>query len=267
MTWEEAVVWLRGQPEQSELVKQCYFDDPVLEAAMRFFKSSEWEATRSLMPAAEKGRVLDLGAGRGISSFALAKDDWETTALEPDGSKLVGAQAIRDLAELAGLKIQVVQKWGEELPFDSGDFDLVYCRQVLHHARDLGQICREIGRVLRCGGVFVATREHVISRSEDLDRFLSQHPLHTLYGGERAYLLDQYTSAIRAAGLKIQHVLNPFKSDVNLYPETRSSFKARLARKTRWPWPETIPDRLLDFLGYWVQTPGRLYSFVAYKPG
>ena len=27
-TWEEAVIWLKAQPDQAELVQACFFDDP-----------------------------------------------------------------------------------------------------------------------------------------------------------------------------------------------------------------------------------------------
>ena len=35
------------------------------------------------------GRALDLGAGNGILSYALAREGWSVTAVEPDPSALV----------------------------------------------------------------------------------------------------------------------------------------------------------------------------------
>ena len=55
-------------------------------------------------------------------------------------------------------------------------------------------------RVLRPDGIFIAAREHVISREADLGRFLDQHPLHHLYGGENAFLLERYIGALHNAG-------------------------------------------------------------------
>jgi SAM-dependent methyltransferase len=262
VTWEEAVVWLRSQPDQAELVRACYFDDPLGEAAERYRESTEWRALRDLLPR-PPGRALEVGAGRGIASYALAHDGWATTALEPDPSNLVGAGAIRSLATEKGVDIKVVVEWGEQLPFPDGSFDVVLGRQVLHHARDLPQFCREIARVLRPGGRFVATREHVISRREDLQAFLDGHPLHRLYGGENARLLSEYRRAIEGAGLRLTAVLNPWASDVNLFPETTESVRATLARRLRLPSPRLVPDLALRLLGATSSVPGRLYTFVA----
>jgi len=121
---------------------------------------------------------------------------------------------------------------------------------------------REWHRVLRAGGRFIATREHVISRREDLPAFLKSHPLHHLYGGENAYLLDEYRSAIVAGGIRLERVLNPLQSEINLYPETLIGVKQRIARRVLFPLPAAIPDFALGWLGGLLNHPGRLYSFV-----
>jgi SAM-dependent methyltransferase len=262
-TWEEAVAWLREQPEQADLVRACFYDDPLLDSAKRYFGSSEWQETRKLLPH-ECGIALDLGAGRGISTYALARDGWQVSALEPDSSDLVGAGAIRTLAKEAGLEIRVDQDWGESLPYPDATFDLVHGRQVLHHACDLKQICHEVARVLKPGGKFIATREHVISKKSDLTEFLASHPLHRIYGGEHAYLLKEYLEAIRGSGIVLTGVLNPFQSDINLYPETRISLKRKLSARLHLP-AYMIPDLVLSMLGAMNIKPGRLYTFVGYK--
>jgi SAM-dependent methyltransferase len=125
----------------------------------------------------------------GAASPALAREGFRVTALEPDPSAIVGAAAIRALAAEAGLPIDVVEEFSERLPFADDAFDLVFARAVLHHTRDLEGACREMFRVLRPDGIFIAAREHVISKDDDLGKFLKQHPLHHLYGGENAFLL------------------------------------------------------------------------------
>ena len=199
-TWEEAVAWLLAQPEHRDLCRACYYDRPALAAAERYWASDEWRALRKWMPQ-DRGAALDVGAGMGVAAYALARDGWRTVALEPDPSDLVGAGAIRRLANQAPLEIEVVQEWGESLPFADQSFDLVHARQVLHHARDLPQFCKELRRVLKPGGVLLATREHVISSSSQLPAFLAGHALHKYYGGENAYTLASYLGALRSAGL------------------------------------------------------------------
>ncbi|WP_158904636.1 class I SAM-dependent methyltransferase [Burkholderia sp. L27(2015)] len=280
ISWEQAVQWLRDQPGQQELVRACYFDDPLPAAAERFWKSVEWKSIAALLPVA-RGKVVDLGAGRGISSYALARDGWQVTALEPDPSNLVGAGAIRSLAEATGFSINVVAEYSEKLPFADNSFDVVNCRQVLHHARDLNQTCREIFRVLKPGGVMVATREHVISNKKDLQRFLDGHPLHKFYGGENAFLLDEYLSAMRSAGLEVQKSLAPLDSPINYFPMTTEQFfdyctrpvaailgrtLAGLIFNSNHVMGRALMRLLVNMINRRDQTPGRLYSFLATKP-
>lgn len=263
-TWEEAVLWLRAQPDQVELVRACFFDDPLLDAADRYYASREWDAVRKLT-GPSTGRALDVGAGRGISSYALARDGWHVTALEPDPSGVVGAGAIKQLAEASGLPIEVVCDWGESLPFPDATFDLVYGRQVLHHARDLSALCAEMARVLKPAGTFIATREHVIFKEGDLAVFLAEHPLHRLYGGENAYRLGAYKRAIKEAGIRLRRILNPWASAINLHPRTSAEVADLI--HARLPFVPTfiLTPSVLGQLGWLLRSPGTNYSFVGVR--
>jgi SAM-dependent methyltransferase len=277
-SWEQAVRWLREQPEQRDLVLAGYYDDPLAEAAARYWQSAEWRAIRSFLPDPAGAKALDVGAGRGIASFALAKDGFAVTALEPDDSELVGAGAIRSLAREQHLSIVVRNDAAEHLPFPEGTFDLAFGRAVLHHTRDLDCTCRELYRVLKSGGTFIAVREHVISRERDLPRFFESHPLHCHYGGENAFLLAVYTDSIRRAGFRLERVLGPLRSPINLAPRSVESLQTELARRGSLGIPLLAAAwrRLMRSRAFWtsLQTllehfdnrPGRPYSFVARKP-
>src|SRR5208282_1658778 len=103
-TWEEAVRWLLAQPEQRQLVLDCFYDLPRTAAAARYARSAEWRAVLALLPS-RTGNALEIGAGHGIASVALAQEGWRVTALEPDPSELVGAGAIRQLAQQCGAAV------------------------------------------------------------------------------------------------------------------------------------------------------------------
>jgi SAM-dependent methyltransferase len=276
-SWESAVQWLRTQPDQRDLVIDAYYDDPLQAAAERYWASEEWRAIVAFLPRCGN-RALDVGAGRGIASYALAREGFTVSALEPNASALVGAEAIRSLVRDTGLPIQVVEDFSERLPFDDQSFDLVFARAVLHHAHDLAAACREFHRVLKRGGRLIAVREHVISRADDLPRFFELHPLHKLYGGENAHLLSRYLSVIEAAGFRSVVTLAPFDSPINFAPLDMDRLRGELARRieARVPGSASVVERLLArptvwglarrLLNFVDSRPGRLYSFVADRP-
>lgn len=276
--WENAVRWLREQPDQQDLVRDAYYDDPLTATADRFWRSNEWEATRALIGDGRGRTALDIGAGRGIASYALARDGWQVTALEPDPSPLVGAGAIRQLASDTGVAIEVEQTLSERLPFADASFDLVYGRAVLHHIGDLSAACREFARVLKPGGRVVAVREHVITDDADRERFFEIHPLHYRYGGENAHQVGFYQDALSQAGLQIESTLGPLETAVNYAPHDKTSLKGEIAAQigARVPLGKPlaslalalpgIGDLLLAQLQRFDHRPGRHYSFVARRP-
>lgn len=272
LTWEDAVRWLLGQPEQSDLVRAAYFDQPVSKAARRYHLSEEYSALRAFLPKA--GRALDLGAGNGILSYALAADGWRVTAVEPDPSALVGAEAIRALARESGVAIDVVEAFGEAIPLDTANYDLVVARQVLHHARDLVGFCAEMARLTRPGGVVITLRDHVVSGPEQMQAFFDRHPLHHLYGGENAFTLRQYREALAGSGLEIERELRSFDSVINFAPLTVTDLRKAMAealpdaiRFASRAVAAVLPQPLLLRIATMVdRRPGRLVSFVARKP-
>lgn len=274
-TWEQAVEWLRIQPDKQDLVRHCYYDDPLESAAERFYQSEEWEAVATLLGQAIPGKVLDIGAGRGISSYAFARSNCQVTALEPYPSEIVGSHAICSLVRSTGLSVDVVEESGETMPFEDNTFDVVYCRAALHHANDFGQLCVQAGRVLKPGGTLLATREHVLSRSNQLEEFLQKHPLHFLYGGEHAYTLKEYLQALKYAGLRLQRNLGPYESIVNYSPMSRSQLKRKIATMLAKRLGESVGQKVSSFdvvekvlgryLSFRSNSPGRLYSFIAKK--
>lgn len=268
--WESAVRRYRAAATVDD-VRANYFDLPVQQAAERFYASAEFAATRACVRRSA-GRLLDIGAGQGVSAYAWARAGWEVTALEPDPSREVGAGAI---AGLAAPSVPVVRAIAEAMPFADASFDVVYARQVLHHSRALPALMREVARVLKPGGTLCTVRDHVADDAAQREAFLAAHPLHRDYGGEWAYAVNEYVDAARGAGLQLRQSWGPEESIINYYPGTPEELVARqqqVARLTWQPfgrWLAWLPA----FRRYAVtraqrrhRLPGRLYSFVFERP-
>jgi ubiquinone/menaquinone biosynthesis C-methylase UbiE len=263
-SWEKAVLWYCLQESNQQAVLDNYFDENVIDAAERFLRSSEFIETLKLLPPPPQ-QLLEIGSGRGIAAYSFAKSGYNVTALEPDTSNFVGSGAIKKLVSQTDIKFTVIENIGENLPFNDQTFNIVYVRQVLHHAKDLKMFCAEVSRVLKKKGIFIAVREHVIDKPNDLQTFLEIHPLHHLYGGENAYTLTQYLSAIKISGLKILKTLAPYDSDINLYPSSKEVIKAHLSLKGNIYRFNPIINLILKYYNFKYRNPGRLYSFIAYK--
>ena len=275
LTWEQAVQWLRNQAEQEQLVKACYYDDPIIEAAARFADSEEFQAVLALANLKVNSTVIDFGAGRGIGSYGFARLGHDVTALEPDASDTVGRGCIEALSRLSGVNIKVSADSAEHISAPDNIFDLAYCRAALHHARSLQTVCEEVFRVLKPGGMLIATREHVLSHKADLPQFLAAHPLHHLYGGEMAYTLTTYLNSLQSAGFRPIKTLGPRESIINTFPasvasltdQSRGYWASRLGRLGSLVSRSAIARRAaLRRLDDHDQQPGRLYSFIAIKP-
>ena len=274
MRLDDAVRRLRGEPAFADLVRDAYLGRDVADSARRFAASGEFAEVRALLGAALRGAVVaDLGAGTGIASHAfLAHGAARAVALEPDPSDEVGQGAIRRLPR--GEAIEIVAAYAERLPLADASMDVVYARQVLHHTRDLGAALRECARILRPGGILLACREHVVHDDAELGRFLADHPVHRLAGGENAYSLGQYEGAIAGAGLLLERTFRTWESVINAFPVVRSGtelrelprtrLRARLgplgAAAARVPAVDSLVRRRLE-----RASPGRMYSFLARK--
>ena len=278
MTVGEVFMHFRQMPEMRKLVEQCYLDEDLLMATRRFYDSEEFGAIQELVSRygikpRPRTLVLDIGAGNCVMSLAWKWAGYKVLSVEVDGDDIVGLGATRSFIHQIPQDMLLCMAIGEQLPFPDKSVNIVYIRQVLHHAASLKDMCREIYRVLVPNGLLLATREHVISKPSDLGTFLENHPVHSYTGGENALLLQEYLAALGEAGFKHIRVLGRWESVINYYPCSRQEFEGRFRRVLARRLGENVAyilsrNRLLQkafgrYLSMRDNTPGRLYSFIA----
>lgn len=94
------------------------------------------------------GRVLDLGTGTGVASEVLQAHGAEPIGLDLAEEMLLHQQASRPPGVAGDAR---------SLPFRDGCFDAVVAAFSLNHVPDLGLAVGECERVLRAGGVLLAS--------------------------------------------------------------------------------------------------------------
>ena len=111
----------------------------------------EWERRKTLLLAeARPGeRVLDLGCGAGAFLTALRE-----AGADPVGVEI--AEAAVERARTTGVEVRLLEPDGT-LPFGHGEFDLVWCSEVLEHVPDALALLQETRRVLKPGGRLLLT--------------------------------------------------------------------------------------------------------------
>ncbi len=143
-------------------------------------------------------RAIDLGAGAGHASLALAPHVAQVVAIDPTPEML--AVAGRLATERGIGNIELVVATADALPFPEASFDVAISRFSIHHWPDVAGALREVARVLRPGGRMVLI-DLVAPDDARLDTFLNaveilRDPTHA-----RTLALADWRAVLGAAGL------------------------------------------------------------------
>ena len=96
-------------------------------------------------------RVLDVGCGGGLLSEQFSAIGCAVTGVDRSVPTL---QAARAHASQSGLDIRYLHGSAENLPVETGAYDVVCCCDVLEHVDDVDEVLGEIARALKPGGIF-----------------------------------------------------------------------------------------------------------------
>ena len=149
-----------------------------------------------------KGRVLEVAAGTGLVTTAIAPVAGELIATDYAEAMVRRLEArVRD-AGLTNVRCEQADVY--DLRFETGTFDAVFAANVLHLVPDLEGALASLRRVLKPGGVLVAPtylHEETLAASV-LSRVLSL----TGFPGQRRFTASSLSAAIEAAGFVVARV-------------------------------------------------------------
>lgn len=107
-----------------------------------------------------EGTMLDLGCGEGRHIFGVMEKfpDLKCIGLDPHIESLDKAfEGLKFLESISNTKTNFLSGSAYSLPFSDDSFDLVVCSEVLEHLHDYKDAIKEINRVLKPGGQFLAS--------------------------------------------------------------------------------------------------------------
>lgn len=155
-----------------------YAPDGPLTARLDRFATALTRATR---PGA---RVLDFGCGTGDLAAHLAGIGYDVTAC--DSSTEMMRELVRRRPALPAVMLDA--DW-RRLPIDSGAYDAVIASSVLEYVDDVDRVLAELARMLRPGGVLLATVPDPRHPLRRLERVLV--PIARRIGGVPAFALGR----------------------------------------------------------------------------
>ncbi len=116
------------------------------------FQAVRMEYLAEVAPRGEDRPALVVGGGRGLPAAGLARLGYRVTAVDPSP---VAAGHARAVHRRDGLEIADLVANADELPFEDGEFDLVYYADTFEVSGDLDGVLDEAARVLAPGGTLV----------------------------------------------------------------------------------------------------------------
>jgi len=149
-----------------------------------------------------RGRVLEIGAGAGWLSAELSKLPQVVEITTTDVSARLLKTDAPKVFKLLKAKVAKITRMPADfgnLDFPANHFDVVVCADALNRAVNVMRVLREVRRVLKPGGLFIAIREPVRPLVKFKSRTATKNSINPAYG----YALSEYRVFFEHAGFKL----------------------------------------------------------------
>lgn len=206
-----------GEKELKDIYSGSYregdstrFFSPV-ERCIRVFRVLRCRKVEGL---SKKGKVLDVGCGRGDFLALMAGRGWRCSGLELD-------KRIEARGREAGLDLRAGSL--DDIRFPDGVFDAVTFWHVFEHIRNPEEAVLECGRILKPGGLLVIAVPNTGSMQARLSGghwFHLDPPFHLYH-----YSLENLRSLLDRSGFRVSRVRH-FSLEYNPYGCLQSVFNA-----------------------------------------
>jgi ubiquinone/menaquinone biosynthesis C-methylase UbiE len=166
-----------------------------------------------LIGSVKNKNVLDLGCGGGQISIAFAKKGARVTGIDLSEKHIEFA---KKLAKKRNVKILFEQGSFQQLPsIKSKSQDIVFSSWAFLYSPDLGQVFKEVHRVLKKGGLFVFSQDHPFFHcfgNENLE--IKQSYLKSGNGGNPNFIsfrrtVSELFNALKESGFNVEKILEP----------------------------------------------------------
>lgn len=199
----------------------------------------------------EGRRVLEVGAGSGRDSVALASEGARTFILDYSMASL---ETARGVARRHGVAPYLIRADALRLPFREGTFDVVFHQGLLEHFRDPMALLNENVRALGPDGLLLVD----VPQRWHLYTVLKHAMIATgtwFAGWETEFSIGELERLMRGAGVRIVHRYGAWMVPGLFYRSLRAALlKAKLVRLPLYPRVPLLSSLLERWRGLWDGT-------------
>jgi ubiquinone/menaquinone biosynthesis C-methylase UbiE len=179
--------------------------------------------------------VLDIATGGGHTALKFAPYVSEVIATDLTANMLHAAQSSIHSHGMQNVRYLVAD--AENLPFDSGHFDLVTCRIAAHHFPDAQRFVHESARVLKSEGMLLI-QDHLLPENDADARYIDAFEKLRDPSHNRAFNQSEWQAMFTQAGLAVEqiekvakrHEFIPWAERQSCTPETIARLKEMLVQ-------------------------------------